>query len=242
MTPIISRGRTEARLSSRGGDIIRLVTNGRDILTPRIELGEKIRGGSHGCVPWFGHSDRASKKHGFLRDTNASRMHVNPDGDQAKFDFFLPGRTGYEWPLACSMETRILDNGFESILRIERPNDNVEGRAPLLAAFHPYFAGRASAAFVDVGNREYESFGERTKIVRLRGGKVRIMFPDKTLEMELGGAFGSFDSHLALWTDNEDSYLCVEPIIEAPDLFDTPNGCHLISGEGLEISMTITVK
>lgn len=239
---ILSGGQAEIRVSAFGGNIVRFIHKNEDVLAPRREVGERIRGGMHFCAPWFGSSQRGSKKHGFLRDTRAKNTDAKTR--EAQMGFRLVSREGYEWPLNCSATAKISESGiFESILRVERSaQDKTEGRAPILPGFHPYFAGRASDVRVMIGNEEFRGFDENFKVVPFRGNPVMIFLSNRTIEIELGGAFSKYEPYLVFWSDSPEEYFCLEPILQAPALFETNQGCYLDPGQELEISMAITVR
>lgn len=238
---ILNGGPAEARISNFGGDIVRFVHSGKEIFFPRQEIGDKIRGGMHFCLPWFGSSPRGKKKHGFLRDTRAERSSIKMH--EARMDFRLVSRENYEWPLECSAAAKISETGiFESSLKVGRlANDKTEGRAPILPGFHPYFAGKAADVRVMVGDQEFGGFEEKSRAVPFRGNPVSIFLPDRTLEIELGGAFMECEPELVFWSDSPD-YFCVEPILQSQALFETDLGFYLEPGQELDLSMTIKVR
>lgn len=239
---ILNGGPAEIRISTFGSNVVRFISGGREVFFPRQNIREKERGGMHFCLPWFGSSPRGPRKHGFLRETRAIRSSIK--SRELSMDFHLNSTEKYPWELNSSAVTKISESGiFESLLRIERPKDDkIEDPAPILPGFHPYFAGNAADARVMVGNEEYCGFSEKSNSVPFTGNPVMIFLPDRTIEIELGGAFMQYEPHLVLWSDSPKNYFCVEPILQPAPLFESDHGCYLDPGEDLEVSLSITVR
>lgn len=231
-----------ASISSSGGSLMGLNIDGEQILFPWHELGAgKQRGGCFPAAPWFGASPRQpERKHGLLRGAEFRCVTDQPGLIELGWQDSTPG---YPWPLRYTVGYQI--TAFKAVtmsLRLERGyDDGVDGKGPVNPGFHPYFAcGDASQAKVVVDGEVHGGFGEISHKVRINDNKVVILTPEYNIAMKLGGDFGRFGpTCLVFWTDNPGRYFCLEPVLQDPDLFDTPQGIYLGQGEGVEITMTI---
>lgn len=249
MSVIIESGITEAVVSSKGGTVKSFTKGGIEIFFPWRMRGDNERGGCPMCVPWFGllphlsSSPRSTKKHGYLRDSLACEREVH--ASTAEFRFYLPGNEFYPWSLKCitraSVSTVRSQSVLEMMLSVERMHDNVPGAAPILPAFHPYFAFPAAETIVEVGRNKiwkitptptFHSLNGQTLVtVRASKRKVDMYFQYDSPPHRKNG-------EVVLWSDSGDEYSCVEPVLESNTRFGTPDGRHLAEGERVTLSVT----
>lgn len=240
-------GTADVHVSPYGGTITRFTIDEKPIFYPWHEIDGKARGGNPICAPWFGSSPRAAKKHGHLRDLKAEGVALRLP-THLMLVFQRPGDENYPWPLYYRTGARFQgvgnDEVFEVSLGIERPDDGMESEsvAPILPAFHPYFACHdASAIEVCMGGEKHQGFDVQSRSVPLTSKTVLIKMPERVIEMQLGGAFSLDTSRLIFWTDAPNSYACVEPVLGDKQLFDTPEGHALAVGERIDLSMSLKV-
>lgn len=175
---------------------------GRPILFPRTRLGEKLRGGSHVCYPYFG-PDRAGllPQHGFGR-TVAWQVEVSADErtvmcryDEAQHELFAG--------LSAQLRYHLNATGDELATELTVTNHSDQPRA-VMPGFHPYMAVdpadvRLNGKQIDVADFEpFRSFPDSAKMTLETAGRtVTVSSGDLT--------------HMIVWTDAQDNYLCVEP-------------------------------
>jgi galactose mutarotase-like enzyme len=222
-----------------GGTVKKFVEGGEDVFFPWRDIGDgKTRGGCFACLPWFGSSIFASRKHGYLRDTMPyekfeSDISVN-------LNFCLPGNNLYPWSMKCSTRTFIhQEDALEFSLRVERTRDGLTERlAPILPAFHPYFPFKLEETEVVIGDQVIRNSSFNTNPIPLYDIKrIIVRTPRKKVEIELGGGFlRNGNNHVVLWTDSPEEYVCVEPVLGMPGTLGLPKGLFLNQGQVIEIS------
>ena len=236
----IENGAMCAEVSPRGGTITSFSVGGENIFYPRTVIGDKERGGCHVCAPWFGPSQRGDRKHGFARDSFM-------DGDRrpgaVETTFAYKGTDSrYPWWIFFEAKTS-LENGSLRTGFVMTRNGQRSEPAPINPAFHPYFAcSDATKVMISMGGVERAHFRGDSHVVRLKSKRIFIEMPDREITMDLGGDFRIMKSYLGIWTDDPGRYLCVEPILGKPELFDTPEGQFLRAERAKsEIVMNLTV-
>jgi len=243
----IEYGRTDAMVSQVGGTVMSFSGSHGDVFFPWRMVGKKARGGCPICAPWFGSSPRGPKKHGYLRDLEATECMAGGT-NVVDLVFNHPGDEGYPWAMRYDIRTSVRENELFVFLEIARVNNGIANSgiltpAPILPAFHPYFACQdAEAVRVLVGEDEYRGFSEDARAVPLSSHIVLIEMPERQIRMKLEGAFPLNDAQLVLWTDAPNEYVCVEPVFGNKELFDTPNGRHVRMGMPIKLSMSISVN
>lgn len=241
MEDIVIRNReTEIHISSTGGTITSAMVGKREILYPWRQIGDKARGGCHICAPWFGHSPRDKKKHGYLRDLEAQDVQLN--SDSAKLVFCHAGNENYPWSLGYEIGVHAQADGLKMTLRIERMEDKEVTPAPILPAFHPYFGCEdESNVKVLMGTSSHHGFSYESRMVPLTNKAFLIVMLKTDILMKLGGAFAAPQSQIVLWTDAPEDYVCVEPVLQDKKSFDTQRGQSLCINSFLDLSMNLKV-
>ncbi len=236
----IESGETKATISKVGGTIVSFSVDGEDVLYPRQMVGEKTRGGCPICAPWFGSSPRGPKRHGFLRDLEASECLIRGT-NAVELTFDHPGNEGYLWHLLFSTSITVGNGELSMLFRMRRGPDDNRDPAPVLPAFHPYFPCKdVSGVRVLMGKDEHRGFSEKARAVPLSNRVVLIETSEagKKIKMEL---FSVDEVRLVLWTDAPDKYVCVEPVFGKRELFDTREGRFLWSRMEVAAYMSLTM-
>ena len=237
----LESGLMQADVSPLGGTIARFSIDKKEIFFPQVKVGEKDRGGCPMCAPWFGSSPRGKKKHGYLRDMTLKQEIRTPDEIQLGTGYY-GSDTNYPWWIQYLTKVVLRNDSFFCELNMFRGDDSFLEPAPILPAFHPYFAcDDASKVTLEIEGKILSDIAAVPSKIPLYSDRVIIGMPDRKITMILGGAFTPLLSHLALWTDNPSRYICVEPILYNPKHFDTPDGCSLKHNEDIEIRMQLEV-
>ncbi len=207
-------------------------TNGHPVLFPRTLIGNKNRGGSHICFPYFG-PDAADVRpqHGFGR-TVTWRSEVSVDGrivtcayDEVNDERFqgLSTKVKYEINEAGDTFTttlNVINNGSQS--------------STVTPGFHPYFMIDATDVVLN-GKRinvadfdPFQSFPDTTSIVLETAGRTVTVLSENL-------------THMVVWTDAKGEYLCIEPTVRG-NAFDSrhePRLSGIVPGGTIEYSFSI---
>jgi galactose mutarotase-like enzyme len=237
----IQNGGTEVTVSERGGTITSFISKGKEIFYPWREEGGKMRGGCPICAPWFGSSPRGEKKHGHLRNIKPFDVVHTDSGVVLKF--IRAQDELYPWAMQYSVVVVIYPDGALYLsLVMKRLGDYSTEPAPVLPGFHPYFSCRkAEEVRLNLAGENFSGFSDHAKPIPFKSRYALIEMPERTIEMKFGKKQMAEESQLVLWTDLPNQFVCIEPILENKNLFDTPGGCHLEEGEWLEIYMVLNV-
>jgi|GEM_PF-5278894 len=235
-------GKTQVEFSSIGGSVERFQANNRHILAPARRKGDKIRGGSHACAPWFGEQKEfGTEKHGHLRNFEMSAV---PGRHRIEFSAVHLGNAEYPWSLRYTMHASVFPSMLIMELTALRMPDKNPNPAPVLLGFHPYFAcSDARDVSVELSEGRRINFGDADGpfIIPAETRKPRIIMPTHDIAMTLSGDFEDETVVLALWTDDATSYLCVEPLLYDPVLFNTRDGLTLPQNVATRITMELKV-
>lgn len=184
--------------------------SGHPVLFPRTMLGEKLRGGSHVCYPYFG-PDAAGVlvQHGFGRTVDW-KVTVADDEREIICTYDRDGQDQFAG-LVAELRYQLKDEGncFETHLVVA--NQGSEPRA-VMPGFHPYFVVEVDDIKVNgtsIDLTDFEPFRE---------------FPDtQTMHLETAGRLITVTSsrltHMVVWSDARGEYLCIEPTLVG-------NGCN----------------
>ncbi len=242
---LIKRGDSEAMVFALGGTVTNFKVKGKEIFYPWRNIDDKERGGCFMCAPWIGLSPREQKKHGYLRGMKyviASISNNAPDSIELIFGGI--GHERYPWVLKyVTTATILFDGSLCMTLSITRMGDGIEGMAPILPGFHPFFACQdTSKVRVSVLNDRFHGFSEKAQSIPLEYRIIRIEMPERKLEMEFNGDFSWLrEPQMVFWTDATDKYACVEPIIQEKRRFESPEGYYLGEGESMKLSVLFRV-
>lgn len=224
---------TQFAVDSHGAYVTELTDDsGVQILSTRQKRGEKLRGGSHVCYPYFG-PDTAGvlPQHGFGRqvqwqvEVGVGARYVRCEHHELEDELFkgLHATISYELGEA--------GNSFHSKLVVE--NKSTQPRV-VMPGFHPYFA---------IDPQDVQLNGQS---VLLADFEPFQEFPDSpAMTLETGGrqitVHSSDLSHMVVWTDAGGAYLCIEPTTRGNG-FSSREVSHSILGPGksLEVSYLIS--
>jgi len=219
----ISSGKTTAAIDPKGGYIVSLRDEKGDVLFPRTILTnpatgtQKVRGGSHVCVPNFGPGGSSGLlQHGYGRISN-----WRPVFEDAS-EVFLVLDTGPDVyrRVRTELHYELTDHSLEMALLVFNYGDTVVRVAP---AFHPYFAmGGEESVELDgqqlpLGDLADTRFTNGEKHTLALNGR---MFTLESTELQ----------RWAIWTDSVDSYVCLEPTLDGYAFLDPVDDNQLIRG------------
>ncbi len=142
-----------------GGTVTSFGVGGKNVFFPQQMIGEKLRGGCPICAPWFGSSPRGDK-HGFLRGLAEQGHTINKSSAELAF-FNLADKDinsnpwNYPWDVKFKTSAEVRNSQLFMALEMERlTGDDKAGPAPVLSAFHPYFACQDASEVVVRYGRE----------------------------------------------------------------------------------------
>ena len=205
---------------------------GHPILFPRVTLDGKLRGGCHMCYPYFG-PDQAGvlPQHGFGRAVQW-RVEVSADHREVSCTY-----DATEDKLFSGLHAQLLyrlgptDDTFTATLTVTNCGDHP---CPVTPGFHPYFMidptdVRLNGAVIDLANfAPFQSFPDRELMtLETMGRTVAVASSDMT--------------HMVVWSDARDAYLCVEPT-RSGNGFDSLGGSPgvILPGETVRYTYTIS--
>ncbi len=246
----IEIGKSKFNISSKGAMMTGWKYKGEDII-PELHQKENstsLRGGAPICFPFFNASPPGMEnipQHGWLRNEELSGEIISQSEDEVVIRFSKVNAPieNYPWQLKYTITHRLTGQSAESILKIERLNDDEEKDAPINPAFHAYFTinpngktkiGEHTPKFTSdfyytniplVKDTELSKKGEL--IVDTRVGKIK---------METEGL-----KVACLWTDDLERYACIEPTIQEHLKFNTPEGKFLKQEEKIKLSMKVSI-
>ena len=193
-------GNTKAIISTKGGYVTNLSDNYGDVLFPKrfltTESGEeKLRGGSHVCLPNFGPGGTSGQEqHGYGRISEWRREET----DETSATMRLNGKGEYDG-LEATLEYELGESELTSRLMLVNSSNAPLRVAP---AFHPYFVCRGDIE-IDGQKRTRSDFKEA---VFLEGTKHILRTDARLVTLS--------SSNLPLWaqwSDELSDYLCIEP-------------------------------
>ncbi len=223
-------------VSPKGGSVLQWQWREHFILGPARKVlvgGEmKERGETHWCYPNFGpirEPKYASTfpQHGLLRSTVLETLSHN--GMHARF--YAPSPA---WGQGLSISTFVLTGLSASVQMGLSVTNNSKQRLPVLPALHPYFQTPKEGLRVVVGGVCVAEI--------LKGLSRGISSPAWAIKrtgdifVELCG-IGVVElrpsqdcTHIVIWSDAPDEYVCVEPVFGTPMSYGTPGGRWLRPG------------
>jgi D-hexose-6-phosphate mutarotase len=194
-------GDTKAIISTNGAYVTNLSDGNGDVLFPkrtlRVDDGkEKVRGGSHVCLPNFGPGGTSGQdQHGYGRE----RVWERTSATASEATFRLDGSGAYEG-LQAVLTYKVGDHEFSSHLTLKNTAQHSLRVAP---AFHPYFCHKG---VVSINAKAVTNLDEFKEAVFLSGTKQVIHTGSRlvTLQSEQLPLW-------AQWTDQLANYVCIEP-------------------------------
>ncbi len=237
-------------VSAMGGYVTRWQWGERHLFFPEqmVRVGDKnkLRGGNPIMAPWFSKPSGRFKglpQHGWLRGEEMQLDNSVPNIGIIKANFSLPGdEKKYPWELAGQIVHKFLDDfSLETRLELWPANERLtDFKAPVNPGFHPYFNNPAGCV-VTIGKEKMKINGQ---------GEFRKSFPMVepiriemntigTITMKLGGDF--YDHSLIfIWSDKQESYVCVEPVLRPPEVFSKGKAFSVRQNIFIEISCTFS--
>jgi galactose mutarotase-like enzyme len=219
---LLAKGSHAAQVSPEGGLLSSWYYEKYPILypaTPRLADGQwKLRGGAFWTLPNFGPDKRKVEhpypQHGFLR---TKMLSLAPSHSKSEVHFAFHGGSEGEAQVGYELRNLTLDTS------LTYRNTSVE-RIPLLVAYHPYFAVPPQGLLVMmqgvpdpcIAYTDQKGEARFPRAAIKRTGAVSIYLQgigvvDLALEQSC--------THILIWSDQQEKYLCVEPIFGTPGTF-----------------------
>lgn len=237
-------------LSPQGGVVTNWRVGAMDILYPQqiVAVGneQKLRGGVHVCFPNFGEVPRRHRlpKHGFVRGLDGIKQ-SDPTFVESTVTF-AKGKKG-NWRHCKVKIAASLQEGGRQLrysLRADLEKNRDVETLPFNLGMHPYFSTPYGEAMLHVGGSSYPIQGliEEPRYIPY-GGRAALSIPGcGAIEIWADHRLAPLrTAHLVLWRDSIE-YVCVEPILELPEVFDTARGSYLRAGEPFSASVTFLVR
>jgi len=219
----IRSGNVIATIDPKGGYVVSLRDKQGDILFPRKIFTDpttgtqKVRGGSHVCLPNFGPGGSSDlPQHGYGRVSNWRPVFE----DVSDVFLVLDTGPGVYRRVRTELHYELTEHSLEMALLVYNYGDTVVRFAP---AFHPYFALGGSLSVELDG--QHLPLGDLAD-TRFTNGETHIL--------EINGRALTLESselrRWALWTDSLDAYVCVEPTLDGNAFLDPVDDNQLIRG------------
>lgn len=192
---------TKAIVTTNGAYVTNLSDLNGDILFPKRLLtapdgAEKVRGGSHVCLPNFGPGGESGQdQHGYARVSQWELVASTETTAQLR----LEGGGEYAG-LIATVDYTIGDCVFESRLTLLNTSDHAIAVAP---AFHPYFRHKGVVAIDGAKDTNLDDFKEAVFVT----GSKHILRTDSRLITLQSENLPKW----AQWTDQLAPYVCIEP-------------------------------
>lgn len=194
-------GDTKAIISTQGGYVTNLSDSYGDVLFPKRLLQtkegqEKLRGGSHVCLPNFGPGgDSGQDQHGYGRVSEWIVEASDPTSAVLKH----AGTGAYEG-LVAELRYQVEEQELTSELILTNESEVPLRVAP---AFHPYFAYKGD---IEIDGEKKPLLDDFSEAVFVDGSKHIVRTGTRLLTL--------LSENLpcwAQWTDQLGNYICVEP-------------------------------
>lgn len=244
----LQNGLHSVLVTHQGGSILHWQQEEHFILGPARDVRvshDKVarRGESHWCFPNFGTPPRDSgqPKHGRLRQIEL-RCPTYRESNSVTFGELHLER-GIQNPVAdvaVQVRTVVSTEAVRSTLRVVNLSNK---RTPILPAFHPYFA---------VPKDGLEVVGGIRQLLAVGAARADVVCDEPSVFKYAGPVFIRLNNigcvklhpsdgcqYLVLWSDQPESYVCVEPVWGKPGTFGTEEGHWLEHGQHVEYSVTM---
>ena len=204
-------------------------SRGLDILYPKQQLGESLRGGTHICAPVYGQvpssqpewRDLMLPKHGLARIKGAEMSSVvatTAHGEQTATKFF-PAKPGYFFNFETkefikhSIGETLLPNEsvFEHALQVRRAMEcpGAEKLMPVSLGWHPYFATHFDEFTLFINGTPAftaDSVTNPAAVYDFFGQSFVLKTKHHVFEFSFLGT-----EQIVIWSDDKTRYLCIEP-------------------------------
>lgn len=243
----LKQGPHSLLVTPQGGSILQWQSEEHFILGPARDVRvspDKItrRGESHWCFPNWGTPPpkfaAAQPKHGQLRhihlpytvsreDTTAIFGHLNLD----------PKIHAPAWDVTAQIRYFVGTEGVHASLRAFNFGKT---STPVLPAFHPYFAVPKDGFWASMNHVAIARAVPKSDNFWNVSSEAQVIERTGDIAIELGGIcrialdLPNNCTHIAIWSDNPESYVCVEPIFGQPGTFGKPEGRWLEPGGCIE--------
>jgi len=236
---------TYALVSDVGGTVLEWVCEGEKLIFPEHKVGEKSRGGSPICFPFFGPSPfEGIPQHGWLRhqtltvfgETENSVVLIGKNDRLPSFKWLLD----YRIIIGIGPTGRLIMR-----LKAERLEDGEYLDLPVNPGFHPYFISdpakfAIAQCLARVGENVVSNFPKKSVRINV-ADPLLVKSGKRTVLIKLGGDY-TVESCLTLWSDDPEKYFCLEPVLKYPaTLMDPDRGRFLKPGEKLEMICSFEV-
>jgi hypothetical protein len=175
----------------------------------------KDRGGAYVCSPIFGSVPKTERyhdinlpRHGLVRqhETQARVTQINMGGLISNLAFKEP------WQHQVSLSVLVSNDGKNLRHTVQVRND--DGQAmPLSLGFHPYFSTNGRPFEIRHGG---DGQRIRSRDIKLAVPLFITLGRKKTVSLCVNGALIFLTmqgyTHICIWTDNPEKYICVEPV------------------------------
>ncbi|MCT1796742.1 aldose epimerase family protein [Helcococcus kunzii] len=224
----------KSEIETLGAYVNTLSKNGVNIFFPKSKIDEngtdKLRGGSHPCLPHFGVSKKVVlSNHGFARDLE---WNVKYQSDSEVVLSLKPDVENWEGMYA-EITYSIKDNYFITKLLVRNDGEKSIDVSP---AFHPYFN------YTD----ENEIFLNGEKFEMNRETLPNSLFVDEVNSMKTSEYVIEIENKdmpkFVIWTNFTDKYLCVEPTFNWQALDKDRELCAIEAGEEKEFEYRVKIK
>ena len=237
-------GESKFSFLTRGGMLTKWERQGKAIIPTfhRKKGSTSWRGGIPVCFPFFNASPSGMEdipQHGWLRQEEmVGRITRQTDSEiEVVFEKKNKPRVSYPWLLDYSLTYYLSERELKMTFTVRRLADGIKNPAPINPAFHPYFAVDKKYPVVLGGQRP--SFGEEFYYLPIPSKKSPAVLVDTVagkVQMTTAG-FQVF----CLWTDNPEKYICLEPVVQEHQKFNTKEGVFLSEGKKKSVEMVLTI-
>ena len=231
-------GDSRLKVDKKGGMVMSWKIGDKEIIPTfhKKENSESYRGGVPICFPFFGPSPEGMEnipQHGWLRNQKLQVGEVLEN----KVSFFGKNEPTeqYPWKLKYIVTHKLGEKSLENIVEVERLDDEAEDNAPLNPALHPYFAIKNDEQ-TKIDGQEPSFSSEDYGIDITDDSKIFISTQAGLVRMKTKGF-----NKVWIWSDAPDKYGCIEPVVQAPQKFNTTEGKFLGQKEKIIFKITLSL-
>lgn len=241
-------------ISPKGGTVTQWLVDGRNVLFPEqlVQIGDKIklRGGIPVMHPNFGTPPKGIdlQKHGFLRHKILGTAEKGRSNLLAYYDSRDDGTVAdFSFPHSVIVSASILETTLKHGVEIRNLSKQLGSKMPIGTGIHPYFRLPKGTGDIELRNSFVQITGEYGPRIIADNPPGYITINAHGLghiHMRILALF--YDGKrqpekqitLVIWTDggkNEkgESYVCVEPVVADPKVFNTKEGFFIEPGKRL---------
>ncbi len=233
-------------VTPQGGSVLSWQRHEHQILGParmvRVGNNLKLRGETHWCFPNFGPVPAevliVSPQHGGLRDflmeATASPMPLIPRGSRARFE-----------RANVAAGVSIMNDQLHVWLT---GSNKTKERMPVLPALHPYFAVPPGGFWASMDHKCFARVDRTKQMSENISGVAKVIPRTGSVSVELGGigriamTLPNHCTHIVVWSDKPQEYVCVEPVFGTPGTFGKEEGQWLEPGEGMACEVTFQIQ